>query len=432
MNTNMNKAAAKMSSKERVLAAINHQEADRVPIDIGAANNTGISVSALARLRKFYGLPDKDLPIYELMQLLGEVDEEMRQILGSDVIGLRNRNDVLGLPIDAPQQLFVMPDGTRSLINAKHKIKKTPDGKTYLYPKGDDTAQASFMMPEGGYFFDNIDRTPDFDEDNLTPLEDFKDSFPIMDDEEARYYEKEAKRLAEETDYAVLGVFGKGAIGDPSDIPGAALYAPQGIRRYEDWVMAQLLYPDYIHEVFELQTQNFIKNAEIYHQAVGGNIQICVVSGTDFGSQTGPMMSLDTFQTLYKPYYKRMNDWVHQNTNWKTFFHSCGAISTLLDDFVEMGVDILNPVQLSASGMDAQMLKDKYGKKLVFWGGGVNTQETLPNGSLEEIEAEVKERLKIFSPGGGFVFATIHNIMGNVPAENIDRVYKTVREFKLK
>lgn len=427
---NNNEAMAKMTSKERVLAAINHRQPDRVPIDIGSAHNTGISISAMARLRKYYGLPEKDYPIYELMQMLGEVDDDLRRILGGDVIGLNNRDDMLGIPIHGEKQVFLMPDGTRTLINARHKVDRRSDGRTYLYPQGNNTVEASFMMPDGGYFFDNIERSPEYDEDNLTPLEDFKDSFPIMDDEEARYYEAEAKRLATETDYAVLGVFGKGGIGDPSGLPGPSLLHPRGIRSYEDWVMAQLLNPEYIHEVFNLQTESTLKNLEIYHQAVGDNIQICVISGTDFGSQSGPMMSKETFQTLYKPYYKRMNDWVHQNTNWKTFYHCCGAISTLLDDFVEMGVDILNPVQLSASGMDGRMLKEKYGEKLVFWGGGVNTQETLPDGSPEEIAAEVKERLGIFSPNGGYVFATIHNIMGNVPAENIDAAYRAVRNYR--
>lgn len=418
-----------MTSRERVIAAIHHRQPDKVPIDIGAAHNTGISVCALARLRKYLGLPDKDIPIYETMQMLGTVDDEVRRMLGGDVVGLNNKYDFLGVPFVGGQQLFVMPDGTRTLINAAHKLRRDADGRIFMYPQGNDSVPPSIMMPEGGYFFDNIDRSPPFDEDDLTPAEDYRDSFSVMDDDEARYYETEAKRLATETDCAVMGVFGRGSIGDPSNLPGANLLQPKGIRKYEDWVMAQLLYPEYIHEVFEIWTESTIKNLEVYHQAVGDNIQIAVISGTDFGTQAGPMMALDTFRNLYKPYYKRMNDWVHKHTNWKTFFHSCGAISTYLDDFVEMGVDIINPVQLSAVGMDGPTLKEKYGDKLVFWGGGVNTQETLPNGTPDEVAAEVLERLKIFSPGGGYVFATIHNIMGNVPAENIETVYRVARQF---
>lgn len=418
-----------MTSRERVIAAINHRQPDKVPVDIGAAHNTGISACALARVREALGLPKKDIPIYETMQMLGEVDDDVRRLLGGDVVGLNNYYDFLGVPFAGERQLFVMPDGTRTRISARHRVKHSPDGRTLMYPQGDDTAEPSIMMPEGGYFFDNIDRSPPYDEDNLTPVEDYKESFTVMGDGEARHYEAEARRLATETEYAVMGVFGRGSIGDPSTLPGASLRRPQGIRKYEDWVMAHLLYPEYIHEVFEMQTEVTLKNLEICRQAVGDNIQIIVISGTDFGTQAGPMMSLDTFRELYKPYYARMNDWVHKNTNWKTFFHSCGAVTSYLDDFVEMGVDILNPVQLSAAGMDGPMLKERYGDKLVFWGGGVNTQETLPNGTPEEVAAEVLERLKIFSPGGGYVFATIHNIMGNVPAENILAVYDAVRRF---
>ena len=422
----------KMNSKERVLAAINHRQSDKVPIDIGAAHNTGISVCALMRLRDALGLPKKDIPIYETMQMLGEVDDDVRRVLGGDVIGLNNKYDFLGVPFDGDNQLFIMPDGTRTLINSKHKVRSEQDGRTYLYPQGNDSFGASVLMPKGGYFFDNIDRSPPFDEDHLSPIKDYEDSFPVMDDDEARYYETQAKRLATETEYAVLGVFGRGSLGDPSILPGASSLNPQGIRRYEDWIMAQLLYPEYIHEVFKMHTQSAIRNLEIYRQAVGDKIQIVVISGTDFGTQGGPIMSINTFRDLYKPYYKKMNDWVHQNTNWKTFYHSCGAIADYLDDFVEMGVDIINPVQLSANGMDGLMLKEKYGDRIVFWGGGVNTQKTLAGRSLDEIEKEVKERLDVFSPGGGYVFATIHNIVGNVPAENIKTVFKTAKEYQLK
>ena len=135
------------------------------------------------------------------------------------------------------------------------------------------------------------------------------------------------------------------------------------------------------------------------------------------------------FRQLYKPHYKRICDWIHQNTNWKTFLHSCGSIVRLLDDFVDMGVDILNPVQLSAKGMDAHMLKEKYGDKLVFWGGGVDTQDMLPNGTPEQIAAQVKERLDILGRDGGYVFNPVHNIQGDVPAENIWATFKAVHEY---
>lgn len=196
--------------------------------------------------------------------------------------------------------------------------------------------------------------------------------------------------------------------------------------------MAQILYPDYIKEVFEMQTEYMLKNLEIYKQAVGDRIQICWISGTDFGTQTAAFMSQEMFRDLYKPYYKRVTDWIHQNTSWKTYIHTCGSIVTLLDDIVEMGIDIVNPVQLSAVGMDAQMLKDKYGDKLVFWGGGCDTQHTLPAGTPEQVREEVLSRLPILEQGGGYVFDAIHNIVGDTKPENIWAAFKAVHDYNAK
>ena len=143
-------------------------------------------------------------------------------------------------------------------------------------------------------------------------------------------------------------------------------------------MMAHMICPDYIHEIYEYQTEVALKNAELFKQACGDKIQAIIISGTDFGTQNGPFMSLDSFREFYKPYYKKINDWVHANTNWKTFYHTCGAVTTFLQDFYEMGVDILNPVQLSAEGMDGKMLKEQWGDKFTFWGGGVDTQKPFP------------------------------------------------------
>lgn len=197
----------------------------------------------------------------------------------------------------------------------------------------------------------------------------------------------------------------------------------------EDWLAAHVLYQEYILELFEMQSEFMIKNLEIYKQAVGDRIQVIWVSGTDFGTQNGPFFSPSIYRKLYKPFNKKVNDWIHKNTNWKAFYHTCGSVAALLDDFVEAGIDILNPVQCSAAGMDPRILKEKYGEKLVFWGGGVDTQQILPFGSPEEVYAQVKERLDIFAPGGGYVFNTIHNIVGGVPVENIMAMYDAVKKY---
>jgi hypothetical protein len=400
-----------------------------VPIDLGATGQTGISVSALFRLRQHYGLEAKPLDVFEITQMLGVVDEDLRQVIGADVVGINHPVNSLGVPDCPAKKPFTMPDGTPTWIAATNEYDILPDGGIKMYPQGDRQAPPSIYMPSGGYFFDIIDRAGEVDEDDLTPVEDFKDLYTALSDETAQYFEKESKRLFESTDYAIIGNLGGGGLGDPGYIPGAFEKNPRGIRKFDEWMMAQILYPDYVKAVFEYQTEVMLKNLEIYKQAMGDRIQIVWISGTDFGTQNAGFFSTDIFQELYKPYYKKMNDWVHQNTNWKTFYHSCGSVVSYLDDFVEMGMDILNPVQLSASGMDAQMLKDQYGDKLVFWGGGIDTQEVLPRGTPEQVKAQVQERLDILSKGGGYVFNTIHNIVGNTPVENIAAAFEAVREY---
>ena len=159
---------------------------------------------------------------------------------------------------------------------------------------------------------------------------------------------------------------------------------------------------------------------------MGDKIDVVTVSGTDFGCQRGPMISPALYRSLWKPFHRQINDWIHQNTPWKTFFHTCGSVTAFLEDFIDAGVDILNPVQCSAAGMDAATLKARFGSRLVFWGGGVNTQETLPFGTPEQVRAEVAERIRVFNQDGGFVFNTIHNIQAKTPAENVLALFETV------
>lgn len=399
-----------MTSRQRILETINHRQPDRVPVDLGTTGQTGMNASTLYRLRKALGLEEHPIEISEIFQLLGKVDPDMMQYAGADVIGLNNPSNMFGVP-DGPLKPFRMPDGTPTLIAQGNEYDVTEDGSVYMYPQGNRSVGPSGHMPAGGSCFDNINRAPEFDEDDLTPAEDFKDDFGILDDATARYLEEKSKALYEGTDYAIIGNLGGAGLGDSAMVPGPHVLAPKGIRKFDDWLMAHMLYPEYIQEVFEMQTQTMLKNLEIYRQAVGDRIQIVWISGTDFGTQNGEFFRPEVFRELYKPYYQRINDWVHQNTPWKTFYHCCGSIVNYLDDFVEMGVDILNPVQLSARGMDAHMLKEKYGDKLVFWGGGVDTQQTLPFGTPEQVRQQVKERLDILSKDGGYVFAPIHNVV---------------------
>ena len=412
-----------MNGRERLAAALNHIQPDRAPVDLGACGQTGISASTLYKLREKLGLPRKSIKIIEPFQMLGEVDEDLRQVLGVDIVGLWNAGTMLGYK-NEKWKPWKMGDGTPVLMAGGFEYDLDEKGDIWVYPGGNRNAKYSLHMPNNGFFFDNVMRSPEFDEDKLTPLDDFKDDFSVASDEDAKYWEEMSLKLFEETDYGILGILGGAGFGDVALIPGPSLANPKGIRSLEDWLAAHILYPDYIKEVFKYQTEIALKNLEIYRQAVGSRIQVIWLSGTDFGAQNSCFTSVPQFREIYKPFYKMINDWVHKNTGWKTFYHSCGAIEPLIADMIEMGVDILNPVQCSAKGMDPETLKTKYGDKLTFWGGGVDTQGVLPYGTAEEVAWQVKERRDIFSRNGGYVFASIHNIVAKVPPENVIAMFE--------
>ena len=218
-------------------------------------------------------------------------------------------------------------------------------------------------------------------------------------------------------------------MGDVSMVPGTGLKEPKGIRDIAEWYMSTLIRPYYIHEIFEKQTEIAIENFKRLFHAVGNKIDAVFVCGTDFGTQTSLFCSKKQFESMYMPYYKAMNDWIHSNTKWKSFKHSCGAIEPLLPSIIESGFDIINPLQFSAAGMDTKLLKDKYGNDIVFWGGGVDTQKTLPFGTPAQVKDEVLRQCEILNRDGGFVFNTVHNIQANTPVKNVVAMIEAVREF---
>jgi uroporphyrinogen-III decarboxylase len=182
--------------------------------------------------------------------------------------------------------------------------------------------------------------------------------------------------------------------------------------------------------VFEGQCQIALCNLETIHAAVGDKVDVVFLTGTDFGAQNGPFISPKTYRDLYQPFHKEINRWVHKNTTWKTFIHSCGSVYKLIPDFIESGFDILNPVQTSAAEMNPDRLKNEFGRDIVFWGGGIDTQKTLPFGTPDEIRQQVKARMQVFGQDGGFVFNSIHNIQAGVPQENLLALFEAVEEFR--
>ena len=420
------------TSRERLDQTLNHIEPDQVVVDMGSTPITGINANALDRLRRALHLEERKIKINEPLQLLGEVEEDVRQALHLDCVDVTTNMNMFGFS-NAGRKPWTMQSGLDVDVPTEFQTTVYEKGRTFLYPQGDTSVPPSGMMPKNGFFFDNIVRNSmEYDEDTRGAKIHFKDDFALITDEQLRFMEKQCEDYYNNTEYGIVASGALASLGDFAIVPGPNVKHPEGIRNLPDFMMAHSICPDYIHELFEMHTEYGLKNAEMIYQACGNKIQAIYISGTDFGIQTGPFVSVDTYREFYKPYYKKINDWIHKNTKWKTFFHTCGAITTFLQDFYEAGVDILNPVQLSARGMDGKMLKEQWGDKFVFWGGGVDTQRTLPFGTPEEVYKEVSERLELFSKGGGFVFNTTHNIQSQISAENMLAMFKAVEDFKNK
>jgi uroporphyrinogen-III decarboxylase len=282
-------------------------------------------------------------------------------------------------------------------------------------------------MPDGGHFFDAIIRQDPINEDKLDP-ENNLEEFSAISDEELTHYQQETDRLYNGTSRALFCTFGGLTFGDIALVPATWLKNPKGIRDIEEWYVSTIMRKDYIKAVFQKQAEIAVENLKRLYEAVGNRITVIQTNGTDFGTQNGPFLSPEQYREMYQPYQRIVHDWIHENTSWKTFMHCCGGVEPLIDDIVEAGFDILNPVQCSAAGMDSKLLKEKYGDRITFWGGGVDTQKTLPFGTPEQVKEEVKQRIDVFSKGGGFVFCSIHNVVANVPIKNLLAMFEAVKE----
>jgi uroporphyrinogen-III decarboxylase len=415
-----------LKSRQRVIAAINHQKPDRVPVDLGSTDVTGIHVTALDNLRKELKLEYRKVKAFEPMMMLGYVENDVIDAVGGDVIGLHSPVTLLGY-WNKNWKPWKLPNGTEVLVGGGFSVTRDSNGTIYAYPNGNRSFNPSAKMPSNGWYFDPISRQEDISEHDYNARKDYADQYPVFSDEICKYYEETSRFLYEETNYAIIGDFSLGGLGDFFVIPAPWLEKTKGIRNLEDWMLAYHDHPDYIHELFEMQTESAIENLKLYQQAIGERLSVIVVSGTDFGSQNGPLISPDFYRTFYKPYHNKINEWIHTHTLWKVFFHSCGSVVGFLDDFIEAGVDIINPLQYSAAGMDLELLKDKYGSKLVFWGGGIDTQRVLPFGTVDEVRNETRKNVNILFEGGGYICAAVHNIQGPTPVENICAFFDAIR-----
>ncbi len=414
------------TSRERVAAALSHREPDRVPVDFGGSAVTGIHISCVAALRDYYGLERKPVKAIDPGQMLGEIEEDLKCALGVDVEGVMRRTTRFGFPLEN-WKLWRMYDGLEILVPGAFNTSLDENGDTLLHPQGDLSAPPSARMPKDGYFFDAIIRQKPIEESLLNPKDNLEEFGPIPE-EDLSYLEREAGRAAA-TGRAVVASFGGTSFGDIAQVPGVSLKHPRGIRDITEWYISTRTRRDYIHQVFAGQCELALKNLAAIAQRVGDLIDVVMVCGTDFGTQTSSFCSAETFRELWMPYYRQINRWIHQNTRWKTFKHSCGAVEKFLPSFIEAGFDILNPVQCSAAGMVPEHLKATYGDRLVFWGGGVDTQHVLPFAKPADVREQVLRRCEVFSKSGGFVFNAVHNIQAGTPVRNIVAMIDAVAEF---
>ncbi len=412
-------------SRQRVLDAIGHKQPDRVPMDFGSTAVTGIHVSCVAALRDHYGLAKRPVKIHEPLQMLGLLDEDLKQAIGVDVDGVFRRKTSFGFENkDWKPWTF---NGLDVLVPGLFQTTVDEKGDTLIYPEGDLSAEPSGRMPRGFHFFDAIIRQNHFDPDHLN-VDDNLEEFKVLSDADLAAIKADVD-AARAAGRAVIANFGGMALGDIALVPASFLKDPRGIRDVSEWYMSLKSRRDYVHRIFERQTEIALQNLDRVHKTIGESVDVVFLCGTDFGTQTSAFCSVPTFRELWLPYYKRMCDWIHAHTTWKCFKHSCGSVKRFYESFAEAGLEIVNPVQCSAAGMEPELLKQDFGDRLTFWGGGVDTQKTLPFGTPAQVREQVLRRCEIFAPGGGFVFNSIHNIQAGTPVANIVAMFDAVHEF---
>ena len=398
-----------MNSRERVLAAVNHQQPDRVPVDFGGTRQSGIAASSYHQLKAHLGI-DTPTRVYDVYQMLAEVELPVMERFGGDVIGL-NRPDVAFGIRNESWKPWTMFDGTPVEVPGGFEPVTEANGDLVLVRDGEAIAR----MPKEGFYFDRLDKYPGALHVDLEGYEP-----PVFDEEVWEHYRAQSEALYQHTECAIIAPMG----------PPFELFYGLGTGDFQSWMVTLAIEPDYVHALLTRLVDRWLENLEHFVEAVGDRVQILQFND-DFGTQEAPFLSPKMFRELIMPHYQRGIKWIHENTNMKVFLHSDGALLPLIPSIIEMGVDILNPIQTSARGMDKQVLKEQFGDQLVFWGGSLDCQKTLPFGTPDEVAEEVAEHVRTFAPGGGYVFASVHNVQANVPPENLVRMYDTALSIEL-
>ncbi len=395
-----------MNSRERVICALEHREADRVPIDVGGTRQSGIAASTYHRLKERLGLRTPTR-VYDVYQMLAEIERPVLERLGADVVGLQRPVVAFGIPNERwkPWDLF---DGTPVEVPGGFQPEVEANGDLLLrHPDGRPMAR----MPRGGYYFDRLDTYPGAAHADPATLD-----VPLLSLEECDHLHAQAEAWYQQSDLALVAAMG----------PPYELFFGLGTGDFQGWMITLATDPEYVEALYERLVDAWLENLRRFSEAVGDRVQVLQFND-DLGTQNAPFLSPAMFRRQIMPYYQRGLEWVHRRTEMKVFMHNDGAIFDFLPTLIEMGVDILNPVQTTAKGMDPVKLKQEFGDRLVFWGGSCDCQGTLAFGSPEEVAEEVRQHVSTLAPGGGYVFASVHNVQAEVPPENVLALYDTAR-----
>ena len=406
-----------MTSRERVLTACDHRQPDRVPIDLSGHRSSGIAAIAYAKLRDYLGLPKATLRVYDPVQQLAIIDDDVLEKFGADAIELGR-----GFSLDeASWADWILPDGTPCKVPV-WALPEKEEGRWVMRSK---SGRVIAQMPEGALYFEQT-YYPFMDEHGPKTIpEAMEESMwnvfgtPPGPGVDSTQLQEGAKALRQRTNKAIVGLFG-----------GNLLETGQFLFRNDNFFMLLASEPERAHKFLDGLVEIYLWKLEKFLGAVGEYIDV-ILFGDDLGMQSGPQVSPKMYREFFKPHHQLMWKRAKQLAPVKVMLHCCGGVRELLPDLIEAGLDAINPVQSSCAGMDPRELKAEFGEAIVFWGGGCDTQTVLPNARPDEVRRHVKEQVRILSPGGGFVFQQVHNILANVPPENIVAMYEAVREDRL-
>jgi len=411
-----------MTSRERVLAAVAHKTPDKVPVDMGSTPSSGISATAYERLRKHVGRKDGATLVYDVVQQLAQPEEWALDRFGIDVVDLGRTFNTK----ESDWYNITLASGDPARYPTWFRPEQEADG-SWLARHADGTVIA--RQPNGAAFYDEtcfpwMDAWPS----DYSGLDDAMGKVlwsalvhsPWDNAGKPGFWERlraNALELRRTSDRAIMVVV------------GCNLFEwGTFIRRIDNFLMDLLLEQGKVEGLLDALMERHMATLEKVCTAVGDIVDV-VRFGDDLGTDQGPFMQPDLYREIFKPRHKMLCDYVHTHSSMHTFLHSCGSIDLVIPDLVEAGFEILNPVQTNARGMEPARLKRDFGKDVTFWGGGIDTRTVLNNGSPAEVRKQVLERLEIFAPGGGFVFNTVHNILPDVPPENIVAMFDAIRDY---